>query len=68
MSEFVSHETEWGYKKIKFRDTYGKKCLFQETSGAVLLGRSSAIMCLTQEHVRDLLPALQHFSEHGELP
>lgn len=35
---------------------------------AIELGQHRALMVLSQEHVRELLPALQYFVEHGKLP
>lgn len=73
------HPTERGFLYGKFTDRFGSKCSLQESSlateAAVWLGVDTAFdgkectrMHLTQDMVRDLLPALQHFAKTGELP
>ncbi len=65
----------------EFRDANGDACSIQESSvaaepllwlgmntGTHVEGMCLARMHLTQDHVRALLPLLQHFAEHGCLP
>jgi hypothetical protein len=60
-----------GFAIGEFRDRYGNPCSIQESSLAdeacIWLGINS-LMHLTQRHVADLLPLLQHFVATGSLP
>ena len=72
-------KTGRGFTLVKFTDHYGEKCTLQDSSLAACEGEDWCIwlgisdpttgrMHLTQSMVRDLLPMLQHFAAHGELP
>lgn len=67
--------TSRGFKIARFVDQYRQECSLQESSMSgpptcVWLGVAGELarMHLSQEHVRALLPALQHFADTGELP
>lgn len=66
--------TSRGFKIARFADVFGQSCSLQKSSmmappECVWLGADGENrMHLSQEHVRELLPALQHFAETGELP
>jgi len=61
-----------GFAILYFVDRYGMTCTLQKSSLAtedcVWFGREPERMHLSQDMVRDLLPALQHFVDTGELP
>jgi hypothetical protein len=66
--------TQRGFKIARFTDMNGETCVLQKSS---MMGPPECIwlgldeekrMHLSQEHVRALLPALQHFADTGELP
>lgn len=71
--------TERGFLRSEFTDRYRQKCSLQESSLATeaciwlgcfedMEGKPSSRMHLTQDMVNQLLPALTHFAEHGQLP
>lgn len=66
--------TSRGFKIAHFSDQYGQDCSLQKSSlmdpDCIWLGAhgNPNRMHLSQEHVRALLPALQHFADTGELP
>lgn len=65
--------TSRGFAIGSFTDVYGFECSLQRSSrasdeGHIWLGVNTNRMHLSQSIVRDLLPALQHFAETGELP
>jgi len=64
--------TERGFALVRFHGANDQECSLQESSSAdvprVWLGLGNDRMHLTQEQVGELLPLLQHFVEHGELP
>lgn len=66
--------TSRGFKIARFADQYGQICSLQKSSimepECIWLGADGVgdRMHLSQEHVRALLPALQHFADTGELP
>jgi hypothetical protein len=73
--------TDRGFKRGGFVDRYNVECSIQESSlvsepaiwlgcneGTHHQGQCSARMHLTQEQVARLLPFLQYFAMHGELP
>lgn len=74
--------TNRGFGLFEFEDLYGEKCTLQASSlactPAIWLGTEGRValegahvisrMHLDQALVRELLPALQYFAEHGELP
>lgn len=81
MAELVFTHTSRGFAVARFRDHYESECSLQKSSivsdeECIWLGvdrsfdgeRGSCRMHLTQEMVRAMLPALQHFVDHGELP
>lgn len=55
-----------------FEDVDGEDCSIELDIGGVekllWLGNNNYRMLLSQEHVKALLPLLQHFAETGELP
>jgi hypothetical protein len=66
------NHTESGFVFTTFTDLRGETCgIYKSSLGGpakIWLGRVCNEMNLTQEHVRELLPLLQHFAETGELP
>lgn len=67
--------TSRGFKIARFVDQYGQLCSLQESSmsgppACIWLGPDGQMsrMHLSQELVRALLPALQHFVDTGDLP
>lgn len=72
--------TERGFARAEFVDRFDAQCSLQKSSIAFeapciwlgvdrsAQGQESLRMHLTQEMVRDLLPALTAFVETGELP
>lgn len=82
MGEWRTIVTQRGFKLLEFTDLYGEACSLQESSlaepAAIWFGcknnaephlghEMSPRMHLSQEDVQRLLPALQHFAEHGTL-
>lgn len=69
---YESNTTDRGFRIDTFTDYNGQACSLQMSSLAdaqcVWLGVKSERMHLTQDQVKALLPALQHFAEHGEMP
>lgn len=68
-----------GLNRATFLDRYGVECSIQNSSlateDAIWLGQQHCGKCddptrmhLTREQVAALLPALQHFVDHGALP
>ena len=60
-----------GFRFATFKDRYGESCSIQESSSVVpslWLGADENRMHLSQKMVKDLLPLLTHFAEHGVLP
>lgn len=82
MADLRFERTSRGFAIARFVDHYGSKCSLQKSSFypdpeyCIWLGVDRAFtgeqaatrMHLTQSQVRALLPALQHFVEHGDLP
>ncbi|MBW4656641.1 MAG: hypothetical protein KME20_26895 [Kaiparowitsia implicata GSE-PSE-MK54-09C] len=72
-------KTRRGLPIVRFKDCYGSHCSLQKSSlpseKAIWLGVDEPFdrsidrvrMHLTQDMVRDLLPALQRFAETGEI-
>jgi hypothetical protein len=64
--------TERGFGCYEFTDRYDQPCSLQESSLAeescVWFGTNDSRAHLTVDAVRELLPLLQHFVEHGRLP
>lgn len=73
--------TERGFLRADFEDLNGDSCSIQESSlateSAIWLGQDEgthhhgqcmARMHLSQEQVKQLLPALKYFSKYGTLP
>lgn len=80
MDHLKIEPTDRGFSRADFADANGDACSIQESSVAtepmLWLGQNSgthhtgnclARMHLTQGHVRELLPLLQHFVETGEI-
>lgn len=69
-------KTTRGFRVASFTDAYGERCSVQESSaiadeveGAYLwLGAEERRMHLSQAQIIDLLPILQHFALHAEMP
>lgn len=60
-----------GFNILAFNDAYGEECSLQESSSvepSIWLGIDKNRMHLRQHQVKELLPYLQYFVEHGELP
>lgn len=79
MADLVFTRTSRGFAVARFQDLYGSQCSLQKSSLADLdavwlgvdQGADGIVACrmhLSQEMIRDMLPALQHFVDHGELP
>jgi len=63
--------TDRGFRFADFKDCYGVECSIQESSTVVpciWFGAEDRRMHLSQKMVKDLLPLLTHFAEHGVLP
>ncbi len=63
--------TDRGFRYATFKDRCGESCSIQESSRVVpslWLGANENRMLLSQKMVKDLLPLLTHFAEHGVLP
>jgi hypothetical protein len=78
---FTKYEVcDRGLYGFRFKDHYKNKCSVQESSiatiGAIWLGVDEqgpgisypTRMHLTQDQVKQLIPMLQYFVEHGRLP
>lgn len=60
-----------GFRIASFKDRYGESCSILESSSvtpSLWLGVDGNRMHLSQKMVKDLLPLLTHFAEHGVLP
>lgn len=60
-----------GFRVVTFKDRYEQPCSIQESSSvtpSLWFGIDSDRMHLSQQMVRDLLPLLEYFAEHGVLP
>lgn len=70
-SELNVESTSRGFKLIKFKDSNDNDCSLQESSSAsencIWFGKDDR-MHLNQNMVKNLLPYLQYFSDHGFLP
>lgn len=68
---WMMSKTQRGFARMDFKDYYGSDCSLQKSSiiepECVWLGAGKDRMHLTQDHVRRLLPYLQHFVDTGEL-
>ncbi|MBO7688800.1 MAG: hypothetical protein J6V72_20640 [Kiritimatiellae bacterium] len=63
--------TARGFRFATFEDCYGEPCSIQESCTVLprlWLGTDETRMHLSQKMVKDLLPLLTHFAEHGVLP
>lgn len=64
--------TQRRFRYAMFTDLYGKECSIQESSlaevQALWLGSEKGRAHIDQEMAMALIPLLQHFVKHGELP
>ena len=63
--------TDRGFRYATFKDCYGELCSIQESCSvlpSLWLGTDENRMHLSQKMVKDLLPLLTYFAEHGVLP
>ena len=63
--------TPRAFRIATFKDRYGETCSIQESSSivpSIWLGAGSNRMHLSQKMVKNLIPFLTHFVEHGVLP
>jgi hypothetical protein len=67
----VSVPNDSGRVQLDFVDALGAVCVLMDSDDArsrLWLGLKPVPMMLDQHTVRELLPLLQHFLDHGKLP